>query len=87
MGNAGMAAGTGLAAYQGGSMALAPYGAVRFDPLVHPGTNLLPPKDLVKYENLPKSIHDQILDAHTYDHYGKNGWAFDADTLIDAPTG
>ena len=58
-----------------------------YTPYQHPGTLLLPPKDLLKYDSLPQSIVDQIsADGEFYDIQGKFGVAFE-DTLIDAPYG
>ena len=55
-------------------------------PMHHPGDMLLPPSDLLKYDSLPKSIRDQILDEQTYDLYGKAGLYLD-DGYIDRPKG
>ena len=58
-----------------------------YTPYQHPGTLLLPPKELLKYDSVPQSIVDQIsADGEFYDLYGKFGTAFE-DSLIDAPTG
>jgi hypothetical protein len=56
-------------------------------PYYHPGSQLLPASDLVKFDSLPPSVFDQISgDGQYYDIYGKMGLAFD-DGLIDAPVG
>ena len=47
---------------------------------------MLPPHELLKYDNLPSSIKGQILDDYNYDLYGRAGLAFD-DTYIDGPVG
>lgn len=58
-----------------------------YTPGFHPGSVLLPPGELIKYDNLPKSITDQInFDGSAYDLYGKMSAAFE-DGLIDGPTG
>lgn len=40
----------------------------------------------MKYDSLPVSIKDQIMDEDTYDIYGKAGMFFE-DSNIDAPIG
>ena len=69
--------------YAGGGGALVP----SYTPGFHPGSVLLPPSELVKWDSLPPSVADQIFDGNTYDYYGKHGIAFDQDTMIDGPVG
>ena len=86
MGNAGSGAAGGMVPYAGaGGMAIQP--AFNYVPYYHPGSQLLPAADLVKFDNLPPSVLDQIsYDGEYYDMYGKLGLAFD-DGVIDAPVG
>ena len=68
-----------------GGMAVQP--AFNYVPYYHPGSQLLPASDLVKFDSLPPSVFDQISwDRENYDLYGKMGIAFE-DGMIDAPIG
>jgi hypothetical protein len=40
---------------------------------------------LRKYDNLPKSLREQIFDDYNYDLFGIHGMAYDDYTFIDAP--
>jgi len=42
---------------------------------------------LRRYDNLPKSLRDQIFDDDNYDIFGINSGAYDDYTFIDAPIG
>ena len=53
----------------------------------HPGAVLLPPRDITIYDSLPMTVRNQIYDGDSYDYYGKLGFAYDQDTMIQAPTG
>ena len=54
----------------------------------HPGSDLLPASDILTLPTLPSSILAQIsADGLYYDYYGKFSGAYDAETLLDKPTG
>lgn len=53
----------------------------------HPGVYLLPPREIMIYDSLPKSVRGQIYDGGMYDLYGKFGMAFDSNSLIVKPIG
>ena len=49
--------------YQAGDMAI-------YTPGKHPGEYLLPASELCKYQDLPKSVKDQMYGCQYYDYYG-----------------
>lgn len=60
-----------------------------YDPasVTHPGTLLLPPRDILSYPTLPNSVMKQIsFDGQYYDLYGRLGAAFE-ESMIDSPAG
>lgn len=86
MGNAGSGAAGGMVPYAGaGGLAVQP--SFNYVPYYHPGSDLLPAQDLMKFDTLPASVLGQIsADGSHYDLYGKSGAAFE-DSMIDAPVG
>ena len=70
-----------------GGMGMAVQPAFNYVPYYHPGSQLLPASDLIKFDSLPSSVLNQISgDGEMYDLYGKMGIAFE-DSMIDAPVG
>ena len=58
-----------------------------YSPGKHPGEYLLPASELCKYQDLPKSVKDQMHGCQYYDYYGDMSGIYEQDTMIDRPLG